>query len=395
MKPLEDKIKKRLEDYESSLPEGDLAEFRELMDRAGYERRKVTPFRWIAPVAIAASVVLVVIFGRFPESEVVTGPNFGPTVAEIIEPSVPDNDNSANEVDITSKTGGKTARMYAHVVVPVTEEEPVIIPEDNTEEYQEEHQEEHDMSVSKGQTVLPDEGYYIHSEDKKSSINLGGKKPVSTKVGKAAASLLGGTGAVALASLLPSVSSGDIGSIPPYSSPVDGPEGSVITPAADERTGDASHSLPLRTGLSLRVPMNDRWSLTTGVDYSLYSSKIGYTVSGDKHQKVHYIGIPLRADYTLARNRWIDVYIGAGASADFCVAASEDGRSVPKDGIGLALIGGGGFQLNISKNLGIFVDPTFSLDVNPNNRSLETYKSDHPFMFSVSTGLRITFPTRK
>ena len=152
--------------------------------------------------------------------------------------------------------------------------------------------------------------------------------------------------------------------------------------------------MPLRAGLSIRVPFNERWSLTTGVDYSWYSSTIGYSVTGGHKQDAHYIGIPVRADFTIARNRWLDVYVGAGASADFCVAAFEAGQKIGKDGVGFSLIGAGGVQFNITDNLGIFLDPTLSWNIPSNNKVLDTYKSAHPFMFSVSTGLRVTIPVR-
>ncbi|MCQ2115086.1 MAG: hypothetical protein MJZ07_02665, partial [Bacteroidales bacterium] len=87
---------------------------------------------------------------------------------------------------------------------------------------------------------------------------------------------------------------------------------------------------------------------------------------------------------------WMDVYVGAGGSADFCVAAFDAGQKIAKDGVGFSLIGAGGIQFNISKNLGLFLDPTFSWNIPSDNRKLDTYRSDHPFMFTVSTGLRVT-----
>ena len=80
--------------------------------------------------------------------------------------------------------------------------------------------------------------------------------------------------------------------------------------------------------------------------------------------------------------------------ADF-FDAFEAGKKIAKDGVGFSLIGAGGVQFNITDNLGIFLDPTLSWNIPSNNRVLDTYKSAHPFMFSVSTGLRITVPTKK
>jgi len=91
----------------------------------------------------------------------------------------------------------------------------------------------------------------------------------------------------------------------------------------------------------------------------------------------------------------MDVYVGAGGSVDFCVAAHDAGRKIARDGIGFSLIGAGGIQFNISKNLGLFLDPTLSCDLTSGNRTLDTYRSEHSVMLEVSTGLRITVPTKK
>ena len=150
--------------------------------------------------------------------------------------------------------------------------------------------------------------------------------------------------------------------------------------------------MPLRTGLSLRLPLSKRWSLTTGLDYSLYSSRIGYTISGKRRQSAHYLGIPIRADYTLVRSRWLDIYIGAGASVDFCVDAHQESSQVTKDGVGFSMVGAGGLQLNFTRHLGLYLEPTLSWNVLSDRQTLDTYKSEHPLMFSVSTGIRITLP---
>lgn len=85
----------------------------------------------------------------------------------------------------------------------------------------------------------------------------------------------------------------------------------------------------------------------------------------------------------------------AGGSVDFYVAAFDAGQMIAKDGIGFSLIGAGGFQLNINKNLGLFLDPTFSWSIPSDNRKFDTYRSEHPFMFMVSTGLRATVSSKK
>ena len=401
MKSLEDKIKERLEGYESRLPEGDLAEFKTLLDGAEEGKRRATPIAWIAPVAFAAAAALAVLLAPHPNMEKVNVTGHDQLVAEIAEVAVPVDDMPDAVVDevvaATPNAGGMKSHLYAQAVAPVPVDEPEIASETKMEEYSE-------MSdipeIAATEDSSHDAGAAPYGDVAHAPVTLDITRPISTKVGKAAAGVLGGTGAVIITGLLPSiaVSAGifdngySVGINPQggkYAVPSDGTLSGDI-PLIGERSGQDSHSFPLRAGLSFRVPMNDRWSLTTGVDYSVYSSSIGYMGSSGKHQKAQYIGVPVRADYTLARNRWIDVYVGAGASADLCVAAYEDGNKVAKDGIGFSLIGGGGFQFNINRSFGLFVDPMFSWDMFSNSRVLETYRTEYPFMFSVSGGIRVT-----
>ncbi|MBP5548966.1 MAG: hypothetical protein J6X63_00615 [Bacteroidales bacterium] len=52
------------------------------------------------------------------------------------------------------------------------------------------------------------------------------------------------------------------------------------------------------------------------------------------------------------------------------------------------MLGVGGVQLNISKRIGIYMEPEFSWTKTA-GRVLDTYRSKHPFMFSATAGLRL------
>lgn len=393
MKQLEDKIKDRLDGFESSLPEGDLAEFRTLLDDAAGAgmKRKAAYFAWMVPATIAAGLALFFILRPAPG----IGPNQvtdnGIMVAQAVDP-----------VTVEENTDVDAVEFSPVVTQGIQQRHSRTVKEEEHRDYTESENIAEEASV---EVSTPEANRYDIKTVSETSSNNGGsspfvpstisenKKAVSINVGPAAAGVLGSSGAIALASLLPSMLNSNVATNTPQSSPTEG-EKYTADPKPDERTDNNTHNMPLRAGLSIRVPFNERWSLTTGVDYSWYSSTIGYSVTGGHKQDAHYIGIPVRADFTIARNRWLDVYVGAGASADFCVAAFEAGQKIGKDGVGFSLIGAGGVQFNITDNLGIFLDPTLSWNIPSNNKVLDTYKSAHPFIFSVSSGLRVTIPVR-
>ena len=192
--------------------------------------------------------------------------------------------------------------------------------------------------------------------------------------------------------------------------------------------GQKHHSALFKGGLSIGIPVANRLKITTGLEYSEYRSSFTWqfktgvmmTEVGEKEQLVQYLGVPLRLDWSLAKNNWLDVYIGAGAQADYCIGAKltdtrigaqrRDVETLERDGFVFSLLGAGGIQINANKRMGLYIEPelvwtggkpsTAEERVYPEgwygyeipaeeSKGLQTYRTEHPFMFSISTGLRI------
>ena len=151
----------------------------------------------------------------------------------------------------------------------------------------------------------------------------------------------------------------------------------------------STHCFPIKAGLSTRLPLTERLYVTTGLEYSLYRSKYSMSYSGEKWQRVHYLGIPVRLDWNIASHSLFDVYLGGGMRGDFCLNASLAGKDIKKERPGLSLVGVGGVQMNATKRLGLYVEPELSWMIPNENNTLVTYRSEHPLMFSVSAGIRI------
>ena len=84
----------------------------------------------------------------------------------------------------------------------------------------------------------------------------------------------------------------------------------------------------------------------------------------------------------------LDVYLGGGLEADYCLGATLAGERIAKDGFGLSLLGAGGIQLNLTKQIGLYVEPEISWTIPSESHVLQTYRSDNPVMFSLTSGLR-------
>ena len=255
-------------------------------------------------------------------------------------------------------------------------------------------------------------------------------KPVTMKVAPAAGIIAGGG---LLAAVVTSLLGHDISAVSNPSVNWDYRDGGVFSwdnPIEDGFFGrdkpsrEISHHPALfKGGLSVGVPLADRLKIVTGLEYSQCRSDFGRYFSGsptvgEKQQIVRYLGVPLRLDWSLAKNHMFDVYVGAGAQADYCIGAdlidsrTEDAHrieTVKRDGFIFSLLAAGGIQVNVNKLIGLYLEPELvwtggkptkaeenyypwyvnGLLPGPDNTKLQTYRTEHPFMFSVSTGLRI------
>ena len=182
------------------------------------------------------------------------------------------------------------------------------------------------------------------------------------------------------------------------------------------------HHALFKGGLSLGIPVTDRLKIVTGLEYSQYRSSFESSLNSvrPRDQLVRYLGVPARLDWSLAKGDMLDVYVGAGAQADYCIGAMIAGgregqlhpiENIKKDGLVFSLLAAGGIQVNVNKRMGLYLEPElvwtggkpsgvekeniylmiidgYFSPIPEINRPL-TYRTEHPFMFSISTGLRI------
>ena len=407
MKDWEDIIKDRLEGYESTLPEGSLEQFRaRRMASGGTPARKwVRPTAWLIVAAAAACLSIVFI----PRNHDVTeeGVQIVPApVSEVPETVVQDTPGDRTDTEDTMVRGLITQNIsrdrsfteYVDPVIPVEPTRSLTTKETvdtETNDITTDTTALETSTPSRDQEPANDEitSFPVNdngiSQGRKSGANIG---PVIAGVlgtGLAGALIPGVPGLVAVAAR----DEDDINKLDNFSDIA-----TAVNPTGywleqnDKLVGKPEHHLPLRFGLSARIPVSDKLGITTGATYSLYSSEFVYSVSGPKKQYAHYAGIPVRLDWTFASTKGgkLEVYAGAGFEGDYCLAATFGGQDIKKDGFGLSLLGAGGVQWNMTGRLGLYLEPELSWDLTSKNRVLETYRSEHPLMFSATTGLRLT-----
>jgi len=167
------------------------------------------------------------------------------------------------------------------------------------------------------------------------------------------------------------------------------------------------HHTPLQLGFSVAYALNERWSISTGLTYTRLTTDIE---SGSEtsyyltSQRLHYIGLPIAARFTVFSSRYFDAYVSAGGMIEKCVDGEQtityqigesrksSNETADRVGRGLwqaSLNASAGVQFNILPALGIFFEPGLTWYADDHS-SLPNIRHDKPWQFTMQGGLRLT-----
>lgn len=177
---------------------------------------------------------------------------------------------------------------------------------------------------------------------------------------------------------------------------------------AEHSTGEIRqrehHDRPITFGISLTKSLGRKWSLETGIQYSLLNSQF---YMGDRDtivdtQKVHYLGIPLRVSYNWTNYKRLSMYSSLGVTMHIPVYGKVDSRYYVSSQnsysgsknlspslqwqMGVSL----GLQYKFAPHTSIFAEPTFNWFI-PSGSEIHTVWTEHPIMFTCPFGIRITW----
>lgn len=217
-----------------------------------------------------------------------------------------------------------------------------------------------------------------------------------------------------------------------------------------EKKTEVNHKIPVSVGASVRWNINDLWAVESGLCYTYLSSEI-HNLSNpeiEEKQNLHYLGIPIKLQRMLWKNRRFSVYASAGAMFEKCIKATRDISysngvsaydvdniiSSAMGGIpatsGIPVISGAspvipkvdgessmeyssaafqgsehssfhvnqlqcsvsasvGAQFDLTKYMGLYMEPGVTYYFNDGS-GIETIRKEHPFNFSFQLGIRFT-----
>lgn len=83
------------------------------------------------------------------------------------------------------------------------------------------------------------------------------------------------------------------------------------------------------------------------------------------------------------------MYFGAGAQMDKCVYATVGEERLHEKQVLFGVNGTMGIQVNLARFVGLYFEPEVSYALNEG--TIETFRSDEPFVVTVRGGLRFNF----
>lgn len=178
---------------------------------------------------------------------------------------------------------------------------------------------------------------------------------------------------------------------------------------ADHNSSDIvekeEHDKPITFGVSFSKTLSERWSIETGIQYSILNSRFtmgeeGYSIV--KKQKAHYPGVPLKRSLQLADYKCLSAYSSVGLTVHIPVYGKRESMYIvdwhthssacssftPPFQWQTSL--SVGLQYRYNPHLSIFVEPTFNWFV-PSGSEIHTVWTERPAMFTSLMGIRFTW----
>lgn len=173
----------------------------------------------------------------------------------------------------------------------------------------------------------------------------------------------------------------------------------------EETSTKGSYNIPVSFGAGVKIGLNQRWSIGTGVRYTRLSrqfygkyTKVGADgslanpISSDIHNLQQYIGIPVNAYCNIVSNDMINLYAYAGGTAEKCISdkysvlGTDIVHKEKIDGLQLSANAGIGVEFLLGKHVGVYIDP--SLRYYFNNGQPKSIRTVQPLMLGFEMGIR-------
>ncbi len=192
--------------------------------------------------------------------------------------------------------------------------------------------------------------------------------------------------------------------VPEENSPeTKGPSNGIVT---DNRkaSGTSDHHQPIRLGAMLRYELTPRWSVESGLVWSILKSDITHkeqNVSLEGSRTLNYLGIPLNLSYKVIGKNGFNVYANAGGMVEKMVRGYSDSRALLADSkyslqrqdvqikeLQTSANFGISLEYKLFNKVGLYCEPGVAWYFKGQNK-IRTFYNESPLAFSLDVGLKI------
>ena len=176
-------------------------------------------------------------------------------------------------------------------------------------------------------------------------------------------------------------------------------------PGEDLILRSSRHRMPAVWSLALKYRLNRQFALESGLSYSRLSSDFETGSDGNairEQQDIRYLGIPMKGIYNMYSRRAWCLYGSLGVTAEVPLGATlrseyfvnglyEYGETASiRAPWQFSATMGVGLQYHLTPRVGFFVEPSLRYYI-PMRTDIQTYRTEHPFTFSLPLGVRFTW----
>lgn len=173
------------------------------------------------------------------------------------------------------------------------------------------------------------------------------------------------------------------------------------------------HERPRTVQLSLSMPLNQKWSISSGLGFTWMKSTFETDYGNDnditrRTQRLYYLNVPLGTTYNIWQHRRWTVYSTGSLQLDIPLRGRETTQYIytgkyphaPGDSLVFPTtqatvkapwqwsVGANfGVQFKLLNHVNAYFEPGFRLYI-PTGSSIETYRTAHPFDISLPFGIR-------
>lgn len=173
-----------------------------------------------------------------------------------------------------------------------------------------------------------------------------------------------------------------------------------------EVTTGTDYRQPVNVGVMVNCYLSERWSIGTGLEWSWLHSSFregSQTYYVSRVNDMHYLGIPLKLNCDLWKRNGFKVYAAAGGMVQKCFSGkqleeyiynSATGKSEMKEfcerQMQWSVCAEAGIEYDFSPFAGVYFEPgaTWHFD---NGSSVDNIYKSRPLNFSLSVGIRFNF----